>query len=109
MQHLEVGKGFSAAWTITLRDDDGQALANTYDGTEALDLVISDLSGGAVALTDSSVVWDNPLTPTITLTLDDADTASLGPGPRGLSIGLTVGETRVECYRAQLRVLLRPT
>lgn len=108
MQSLETGRGYAGRWTVTLRDETGRVLTDVYDGSESLDLVVTSLEGGALTLTASAAVWADASQGLITLSLGAADTALMGPGPRGLSIGLTADSVRVECYRARLRVLDRP-
>lgn len=108
MQTLIVGRGYTASWDVTLRDEQGSPVVDLYDGSEDLDLVVEDLEGAALSLSASSVAWNEPDVATVRLTLDEADTALMGPGPRGLSVGVVQNGKRVECYRAALRVLDRP-
>lgn len=104
MDTLRVGRGFTQDWIVTLRDSNGVPVADTYAGTEVLDLVICDLMGEPLTLVGSGVDWLDETVPTVTLTLDDSDTIDMEAGPRGLSIGITDGGERYEAYRATLRV-----
>lgn len=104
MQTLRVGRGYTRSWTVRLRDHRRIDVADTYTGLEPLELVICDDDGAALALAGSAVSWKDPSAPTVTLTVDDSDTADLGPAPRGLSIVLTDGGEPIEVYRAVLRV-----
>lgn len=108
MQTLQVGAGFAAVWTVTLRDDNGSPVVGYYDGSEDLDLVVSALDGTEETVTDSLVQWIDPTVPTVLLKLGATDTAAWDPGPRSVSIGLTIQGLRVECYRAALRLTGRP-
>jgi hypothetical protein len=104
MQTLRVGRGYTARWVVTLRDERGAPVADTYLGTEALTLTICDLAGLPVTLLTSSVAWLDAAVPTVTLTVDNSDTTDMAAGPRGLSIALDDGGEPTEVYRAVLRV-----
>lgn len=121
MQELRVGQGYTASWTITLRNERGQAVVDTYTGDEELELVISDLAGGAIELAGSTVAWGGFLDDgsevsgseaaalaLVKLTLDNSDTSEINGRPRGLSITITIDGEPYECYRALLRVESRP-
>lgn len=123
---LRVGRGYTREWVIDLKYAWGTQITDVYDGSEVLDLVVCTLTGETETLTDSTVEWavvtrdarGNPLSAvagsgggedgTILLHLDDTDTELMEAGPRGISIGLTVGGERLEAFRGTLRVEARP-
>lgn len=107
MDTLRIGRGYTARWTVTLRDGDGTPITDTYDGSEALDLIVCGLDGLPVSLLGSSVAWLDPDAGTVLLTLDDSDTVDMAAGPRGLSIMLMDSGNPYEAYRATLRVEAR--
>jgi hypothetical protein len=104
MQTLRVGRGFTRRWTVTLRDERGAPVADTFLGTEALTLVICDLVGEPLTLIGSSAAWLDAAVPTVILTVDNSDTTGMAAGPRGLSIALDDDGEPTEVYRAVLRV-----
>lgn len=113
LQALRVGQGYTATWTVTLRDERRRPVAaGTYGGSEALALVLTDpATGDAVTLSGSSVAWDEPDIdgPTIALTIDDSDTGAMEAGSYPLSISLTGDDGEpIEVFRAILRVEPRP-
>jgi len=122
VETLRAGRGYTETWTVTLKDRNGVPVTDVYDGSEPLDLVVCDLAGAALTLSASGVEWRGKLADNsvvtgsdaaalglVKLTMDEADTVDMAAGPRGLSIGLTVGGKRYECYRAVFRVEPRPT
>jgi hypothetical protein len=104
MQILRVGRGYTARWVVTLRDERGVPVADTFLGTEALTLTICDLLGVPLTLNGSSAAWLDAAVPTVTLTVDNSDTTDMAAGPRGLSISLDDDGEPTEVYRAVLRV-----
>lgn len=112
MQILVVGQGYSAGWTVQLRDDTppaGLPIVETYNGSEPLTLVVCDGAGAALTLNGSTVEWLDPAAGTVMLHIDDSDTTTLGPGRFGLSIVIVDGGEPYECFRAVLRVESRVT
>jgi hypothetical protein len=114
VQTLRIGQGYTASWTVTLRyardhpESPGAPVEGVYSGSEPLEVALDDGAGGEATLSASAAAWLDASAGTIALTLDDADTAALGPARLGLSIRLDDGGEPVEVYRALLLVEGRP-
>lgn len=87
MDPLTHYRGYSADFEVTFRDEDGAPVAGAYSGAEDLSLSIS---GDCVEvdLTDSTVAWLVPATPTATLHLDYLDVGALPAGRYVLEIAM---------------------
>lgn len=106
---IRVGQGYTATFTVQLRDSNRLPVLSSFAGSETLELVIADDDGTALTLLGSSATWLDASAGTIALKLDDSDTAEMASGPRGLSIRATIAGEPVEVYRATLRVEPRAT
>jgi hypothetical protein len=104
METLTVGQARTVAYTLTLRTPDGEAVTGTYT-TETLTVKIwpgADYT--ATALTNSGAVWATASLGTITLTLDNADTADLAIGTHLVEVYVTDGGEPITVYSALLKV-----
>ncbi len=109
MDSLTVSIGATLAATVTLRDETGVAIANTYDGTEPLSLALwAGEDQAAASLPGSTVAWLSAAAGTVTLRLAQADTATLAEGAYRLRVRMTDGSDLVDCYEARLTVTAAP-
>jgi hypothetical protein len=104
-----VPQGTTRAWRVTLADANGQALSNTYTGTEALALAlwVGD-DQAATTLATSTAVWASAPDGTITVTLAGADTTALAAGLYRLRLTLTTGGATYVAFEADLQVAASP-
>jgi hypothetical protein len=98
---LKIGQGYTTPLTVTIRDDDGDALTGYYTGAESLELVITDTSATEVAFANSTVVWKVADDATVTLILHEDDTVD-NPGRFLVTIGITKDGYRTEGYTATM-------
>jgi len=99
-----IRQGYTAVFTVTIRDEDGVALADYYDGSETMDLVIADSTGTEITLTASTVAWATAVDATFTLTVHEDDTDLMDVGVHRVTVGVTKSSNRVEVYTATLRI-----
>jgi hypothetical protein len=97
MATLIVPAGTSRSWTLRLRNADGQALTDTYAGTEPLTLQIWAGDDQEVqTLAASEATWQTAALGLVTVLVHEADTTTLTPSVYRLRVLLTdTGQTFV--------------
>jgi hypothetical protein len=118
VETITVAQGRTLPFLVQIRDTAERNLTGHYDGSEPLTLRV--WPGGrrmAIALSGSGVAWggtDDAGTVysaddgVVTVTLDDADTATLDPGSYQLTATVTDGGEPRDFYRAVLQVTPSP-
>jgi hypothetical protein len=99
MASIDVRQGRTRAWTGTVKDSAGNALTNTYSGSETLSVSLWPVGDiNASTLTTSSVVWLNATNATVTITLTQADTAALSAGIYESNITVSAGGSTYDAF-----------
>lgn len=127
MDTLVCGLGYTARFVITLKDEETrQPLLNVYEGTETFDVVIKTAGENVVISADTKAEWcvvtrdpdtrqiltvvantDGAEDGTVLLTIDDADTETIGVGMHRLSIRLNDGGEPFEAFMSPLKIECR--
>jgi hypothetical protein len=108
MASIDVRQGRTRAWTGTVKDSAGNALTNTYSGSETLSVSLWPVGDtNASTLTTSSVVWLNATSATVTITLTQADTAALAAGIYESNITVSAGGSIYDAFDSL--VIVKPS
>jgi hypothetical protein len=102
-ENYSLTAGTGLAIDVTLRDSNGNVVT-TYAGTETLTTTVWP-GGTRPASFTAATAWLVPASGTLTVTIGDADTASLPPGRYQLLTQLTSNGTTVNVYGCTLDIV----